>query len=94
MYIFVRLAKCKKLTFLFITSRQIELEGCATSQITQNWIVISYLLKFFKQIAIISIEIDCFPRCPITYFLDSRVDGGVDERVEGWEEGWMLGWIL
>ena len=33
--------------------------------------MISYLLKVFIKIAIITIEIDCFPRCPTTYFLDS-----------------------
>ena len=77
---FCKIGKMQKIEFLFITSRQIELEGCATSQIAQNWIVISYLLKFFKQIAIITIEIDCFPRCPITYFLDSMSSKCLHEK--------------
>ena len=39
--------KCKKLMFLGITSKQKELESCATSQIAGNLIAISDLSKYF-----------------------------------------------
>ena len=63
--------KPKKIMFLLITSRPIELEGCATSQIVGNSNAILNLINFFEIDAelaeILPLDVDRM----ITYFLGS-----------------------
>ena len=64
----------KKIMFLLITSRRIELEGRATSQIVGNSNAILNLSNFFDIEAelaeILPLEVDRL----ITYFLGSKTD--------------------